>query len=121
MLDVTKMKDMLKEKKDQKNFFGPDELIDDIDSVRKDYLTTCGGSFEIPSKKGIPLSTEMMLVGFDWEENLCFKLVDDCRTNRLIIPEEFVDKFFKLIANTKSQRDEVLKGIENLRNEEAED
>ena len=38
-----------------------------------------------------------------------------------LIPKNFVDKFFKLIANTKSQRDVVLKGIENLRNEEAED
>lgn len=120
MLDVTKIKDTLKEKKEQKNFFDT-ERFDDIDVVRKEYLTTCGGSFEIPSKRGNPLNTQMMLVGIDWDEDLCTKMVGDCSSNKLIIPKEFVDKFFKLIANTKSQRDVVLKGIENLRNEEAED
>lgn len=120
MLDVTKMKDTLKEKKEQRNFFDT-EMSDDIDIVRKEYLTTCGGSFEMPSKRDNPLNTQMMLVGIDWDEDLRIKIVGDCCIKQLTIPKEFVDKFFKLIANTKSQRDVVLKGIENLRNEEAED
>lgn len=120
MLDVTKMKDTLKEKKEQKNFFAS-EILDDIDAVRKEYLITCGGSFEIPSKRNNPLNTQMMLVGIDWDEDLCIKMVGNCSNNKLTIPKEFVDKFFKLIASTKSQRDVVLKGIENFRNEEAED
>lgn len=115
------MKDMLKEKKEQRSLFDPDELMDDIDTIRKEYLATCGGTFEMSSKKDKPLATKMMLVGINWDEDLCIKMVGDCYSNQLTIPNEFVDKFFKLIANTKSQRDVVLKGIENLRNEEAED
>jgi hypothetical protein len=120
MLDVTKMKDMLKEKKEQRNFFDT-EMSDDIDVVKKEYLTTCGGSFEVPSKKGGPLNTQILLMGFDWDEALCVKMVGSYHSQYFTIPKEFVDKFLKLIANTKSQRDVVLKGIENLRNEEAED
>lgn len=120
MLDVTKMKEMLKKEKEQTKFFDT-EVTDDIDSVRKKYLTTCGGSFDMPSKNDNPLHTEMMLMGFDWDEDLRIKMVGGCCIQQLTIPAKFVDKFFKLIANTKSQRDVVLKGIENLRNEEAED
>ena len=120
MRDVTKMKDMLEKEKKQEKFFET-ETSDAIDTVKKKYLTTCGGFFDMPSKSENPLHTEMVFIGFDWDEDLCIKVSDDCSNRQLIIPKNFVDKFFKLIANTKSQRDVVLKGIENLRNEEAED
>lgn len=120
MRDVTKMKDMLEKEKEQEKFFDT-ETADAIDTIKKKYLTTCGGFFDMPSKNDNPLHTEIVFIGFDWEEDLRIKVSNDCSSRQLVIPKNFVDKFFKLIANTKSQRDVVLKGIENLRNEEAED
>lgn len=120
MRDVTKMKNMLEKEREQEKFFDT-ETADAIDTIKKKYLTTCGGSLAMPSKNDNPLHTEMVLVGFDWDEDLHIKRIGDCSIKQLIIPKELVDKFFKLIINTKSQRDGVLKGIENLRNEEAED
>lgn len=120
MLDVTKMKNMLEKEKEREKFFET-ETSDAIDTVKKKYLTTCGGFFDMPSKSENPLHTEVVFIGFDWDENLRIKVSNDCSNRQLVIPKNFVDKFFKLIANTKSQRDVVLKGIENLRNEEAED
>lgn len=120
MRDVTKMKDMLEKEKAQETFFS-EETSDAIDTIKKKYLTTCGGFFDMPSKNDNPLHTEMVFIGFDWDEDLRIKMSTDCSNRQLVIPKNFVDKFFKLIINTKSQRDVVLKGIENLRNEEAED
>lgn len=118
MRDVTKMKDELNRHKGHDKMFGSDEKATDL--VEKSYLLSCGGFLAMPDDEVISRS-KFVTVTFTTDKELCIKLVNDYCNREVVIPEEFVDKFFKLIANTKSQRDVVLKGIENLRNEEAED
>lgn len=49
MRDVTKMKDMLEKEKAHETFFS-EETSDTIDTIKKKYLTTCGGFFDMPSE-----------------------------------------------------------------------
>lgn len=119
MRDVTKMKELLKQRKNCEDIF--DVTDDTIGVIEKEYLTSCGGTISVPSEHQRVLEEKTILVGFDWDGDLCIKQIGDCYNRDVYVPKELVDKFFKLIANTKSQRDVVLKGIENLRNEEAED
>ena len=84
MRDVTKMKDMLEKEKAQETLFS-EETSDAIDIIKKKYLTTCGGFFDMPAKNENPLHTEMVFIGFDWEENFRIKLSDDCSSRQLII------------------------------------
>lgn len=118
MRDVTKMKDELNKHKDHDKMFDTDETA--IDLIENNYLLSCGGFLAMPDDEVISRS-QFVTVTFTADKELCIKLVNDYCNREVVIPEEFVDKFFKLIINTKSQRDVVLKGIENLRNEEAED
>lgn len=119
MRDVTKMGELLKMYNTRDvEIFGTTEKA--LDSVEKDYLSSCGGSLSMPKDDCIRLS-KFVTVTFGFNKELRIKMVGDCCNREVEIPAQFVDKFFKLIANTKSQRDVVLKGIENLRNEEAED
>lgn len=118
MRDVTKMKDELNRHKDHDKMFDTDETA--IDLIEKNYLLSCGGFLAMPDDEVISRS-QFVTVTFTADKELCIKIVNDYSNREVVIPEEFVDKFFKLIINTKSQRDVVLKGIENLRNEEAED
>lgn len=117
MRDVTKMKEMLEMHKRREEVFCNDEKA--IDIVENNYLLSCGGFLAMPDDEVISRS-QFVTVTFTADKELCIKIVNDYCNREVVIPEEFVDKFFKLIANTKSQRDVVLKGIENLRNEEAE-
>lgn len=118
MRDVTKMKEMLEKQQRHEDMFSNDDKV--IDIVEKNYLSSCGGSLSMPDDDCIRLS-KFVTVTFGFNKELRIKMVGDCCNREVEIPAQFVDKFFKLIANTKSQRDVVLKGIENLRNEEAED
>lgn len=53
------MKDMLEKEKAQETFFS-EETSDAIDTIKKKYLTTCGGFFDMPSKNENPLHTEVV-------------------------------------------------------------
>ena len=116
---MTKMKEMFEQRKHQENEFC-EKNPDALEFVEKKYLCSCGGSISAPDE-GKVLESIHITVGFDGEKDLGIRMTGNYCNETIRTPGEFVDEFFKLIANTKSQRDMVLKGIENLRNEEAED
>ena len=118
MRDLDKMKETLEQMQKDKYTYSSNAHMFEI--LEKQYITSCGGVMNLPSKT-YPLNSSTIIMGFTGDGGLKIVKCGDCYNSSLYIPKDFVEDFFNFVVDIKSQRESVMKDIENLRNEEAED